>query len=64
MLAYLRHTLAVLRTLFRSRAGLQIEILALRHQLIVYERTAPRPRLHPTDRLFWSILSRRFIGLA
>jgi putative transposase len=61
MLAYLRHVLAVLRAFLRSRAGLQIEILALRHQLIVYERTAPRPRLHPTDRLFWSILSRRFV---
>jgi len=31
--------------LFRSRASLQIENLALRHQLGIYRRTCRRPRL-------------------
>ena len=43
---------------FRSRIMLQVEILALRHQLSVYQRTCHRPRLKPADRLLWSWLSR------
>jgi putative transposase len=43
---------------FRSRIMLQVEILALRHQLSVYQRTCHRPRLKPPDRLLWSWLSR------
>jgi len=39
---------------FRSRTALQFEILALRHQLGVLERSAKRPRLTPTDRFFWA----------
>ena len=50
--------LAFLSTLFRSRATLQLEIVALRHQLTVYQRTTLRPRIQPADRLFWSWLSR------
>jgi hypothetical protein len=30
----------------------------LRHQLAVLQRTAPRPRLRPADRLFWVLLCR------
>jgi len=37
---------------------MQVEILALRHQLAVYQRTGARPRLRPTDRLLWAWLSR------
>ena len=44
--------------LLRARASLQIENLALRHQLAVYHRTCRRPRLQPSDRIFWSWLSR------
>jgi hypothetical protein len=43
---------------FRSREALCLENLALRHQLAVYQQTLRRPRLHPTDCLFWSWLSR------
>ena len=42
---------------FRSRTALQFEILALRHQLGVLERSVKRPRLTPTDRFFWACLS-------
>jgi putative transposase len=53
---------AFLATLFRSRATLQLEIVALRHQLTVYQRTISRPRIQPADRLFWSWLSRWWSG--
>ena len=45
---------------FRTRAALQIEILALRHQLNVLQRSVKRPRLGATDRWLWVWLSRRW----
>jgi len=42
---------------FRSRAALQLEILALRHQLGVLQRSVKRPKLTPADRLLWAWLS-------
>jgi putative transposase len=42
---------------FRSRAALQLEILALRHQLGVLQRSVKRPKLKPADRLLWAWLS-------
>jgi putative transposase len=54
--------LACMAVLFRSRASLHLEHLALRHQLAVYKQTVGRPQLHPTDRLFWAWLSRLWSG--
>jgi putative transposase len=42
---------------FRNRAALQVEVLALRHQLGVLHRSVKRPRLTAADRLFWAWLS-------
>jgi transposase InsO family protein len=42
---------------FRSRAALQLEILALRHQLGVLQRSVKRPKLTSADRLLWVWLS-------
>jgi transposase InsO family protein len=42
----------------RTHRALVLENLALRHQLAVLRRTTPRPRLRPSDRLFWVLLSR------
>ena len=48
-----------LRSLVRSRAALHLEILALRHQLQVLERSRrPRLRLTAADRLLWVWFSR------
>jgi hypothetical protein len=47
---------------FRPRLSLQAEILALRHQLTVYQRAGTKPRLKPTDRLFWAWLSQVWSG--
>jgi hypothetical protein len=41
---------------FKSRAALQVENLALRHQLGVLHRSVKRPRLTAPDRLLWSWL--------
>ena len=49
--------LSGLLRLLRSRRALVLENLALRHQLAVLQRAAPRPRLRPADRLFWILLS-------
>ena len=53
---------AFVKSLFRSRLAMQAEILALRHQLSVYQRTCARPRLRPADRMLWAWLSRTWSG--
>src|SRR5215467_10414284 len=51
--------LSTLRSIFRSRSALELEILALRHQIAVLQRAAgKRPRLTAADRLFWVVLCR------
>jgi hypothetical protein len=47
---------------FRSRLALQLETLALRHQLTVYQRSGARPHLEPIGRLFRAWLSRVWSG--
>jgi hypothetical protein len=44
---------------FRSRAALHLEILALRHQLGVLQRSAKRPKLTPADRFAMGLAERR-----
>src|SRR3954451_3266922 len=51
---------AFLAASLRSRAALQIEILALRHQLNVLQRSVKRPRLSAVDRWLWVLLSRNW----
>ena len=42
----------------RTRLSMQLEILALRHQLTVYQQSGVRPRIKPVDRLLWAWLSK------
>jgi hypothetical protein len=49
--------LAFLGALFRSRAALQFEIPAMRHQLRVFQRSVKRPKLGPADCFLWAWLS-------
>ena len=53
---------AILRRVSRGRKDVELENLALRHQLAVLMRSAWRPRLEPADRQFWCWLSRRWSG--
>ena len=62
MIPTLQALAAVVQSLFRSRLAMQAEILALRHQLSVYQRTCARPRLKPADRMLWARLSRAWSG--
>jgi hypothetical protein len=48
---------AVFMAFFRHRAALQLEILALRHQLGVLQRSVKRPKLTAADRFLWAWLS-------
>ena len=55
--------LAAIRFSLRTQAELEIEILALRHQLAVLQHAAPRRlRLSRADRLLWVLLSRVWRG--
>ncbi len=54
--------LAYLTSWCQSRHAMQMEILALKHQLAVYQHSGKRPQLQPVDRLFWAWLSRLWPG--
>src|SRR5215472_3510073 len=45
------------RAYLRTQADNQLEILALRHQIGVFQRQNPKPKLKPVDRRFWVGLS-------
>jgi transposase InsO family protein len=51
-----------LAVMFRSRPALQVENLALHHQLCVYQRNIKKPKVQPTDRMLWCLLSRAWSG--
>jgi putative transposase len=54
MFRLLMSLLGAVRSGFRSRAALQLEILALRHQINVLHRSQHgRVRLRTSDRLLW-----------
>src|SRR5438552_19137520 len=58
MITLLLHLLRLLPFLCGGHRQPALENLALRQQLAVYKRTATRPRLRTTDRLFWVGLAR------
>ena len=60
MLILLSALFTTLGSMFRSRAVvLELENIALRHQIGFLKRSArKRPKLTPSDRLFWVFLSR------
>jgi putative transposase len=63
MMSVLVSLLLTLRTWARSRAALQLEVLALRHQLQVLQCSRPqRVRLAKPDRWLWVMLSRVLTG--
>jgi hypothetical protein len=56
------HLHRLLPFLLGGHRQLALENLALRQQLAVYKRPAPRPKLRPADRLFWAGLARLWTG--
>lgn len=57
LLVSLRVLFAGTRDAIRSRAALQMEVVVLRHQLTVLQRSVKRPKLTPSDRFLWAALS-------
>jgi hypothetical protein len=52
--AVLSFLLESVLSVFRTRAALQLEILALRHQLGVLQRSVKKPKLNWFDRMLWA----------
>ena len=49
-------------SIFKDRADLVAENVALRHQLSCLIHRGSRPKLRPVDRAFWAMLSRIWDG--
>lgn len=62
MLPIFSALLSYLASLVFPDTSLHLKLLALEHQLAVYKRSVRRPRLHPSDRLFWAWISRHWSG--
>ena len=62
MKTFLFSIVSLVSSFFRSRLSMQMEILALRHQLSLYERSAKKPPIKPADRILWSWISRNWSG--
>jgi len=63
MISVLVSLLLTVRSYLRSRAALQLEVIALRHQLEVLNRSRPRRlRLVRADRWLWAWLCRSWTG--
>src|SRR6267143_4562708 len=62
MITLLLYLLRLLPILCGGHRQVALENLALRQQLVVYKRTAIRPRIRETDRLFWVWLTRIWTG--
>jgi putative transposase len=60
VLAFILSILAAIRVFLRDRSDIALEVLALRQQVVVLKRKQPRPILSLLDRLFWTILRRRW----
>jgi len=54
--------LSIAAAVFKDRADLVAENVALRHQLSCLIHRGPRPKLRPVDRVFWVLLSRFWNG--
>jgi hypothetical protein len=62
MIALVFAVIAYCRAFFIGRHRLGMEVAALRHQLVVFKRKQPRPRLCVCDRAFWVALRRLWPG--
>jgi putative transposase len=64
MIIILSALVSLLSFRFRGRASLELELIALRHQVTVLRRQRPsRPKLFRADRLLWVWLYRLAAGI-
>ena len=63
MAGRLSRWISALRARIRCRGELLLELIVLRHQIAVLQRTGTRrPCFRPSDRLFWALLSRWWVN--
>ena len=62
MLAIVSALLSYPLSLFRPKHQLALEVLALRHQILVLKRQTPRPKLCLSDRCLWVMLKKAWPG--
>jgi len=62
MVRLIQFLLAMLTSSVRTRASLQLEIAALRHQLSLYRSRGRKPRITSADRLLWSVVAKLWSG--
>ena len=62
MFAFAFALLSYSLSLFRPKHQLALEILALRHQIMVLKRQTPRPKLRRSDSCFWVMLRKALPG--
>jgi hypothetical protein len=55
MFEFLRMVLIYPSSVFRPQHELAMEVLALRHQVLMLKRRTHRPKLRPWDRGFWMV---------
>ena len=60
LIEILKTVMGALRSLFRSRAVLLTENLVLRQQIIVLQRSVPKPRIRKRDRVLLALAARIF----
>ena len=60
LIEILKTVMDALRSLFRSRAVLLTENLVLRQQIIVLQRSVPKPRIRKRDRVLLALAARIF----
>jgi hypothetical protein len=58
----LRRVLELLAVMARSDIGKDVEILVLRHEIVVMRRQVKRPRYRPAERAWLSALARLLVG--
>ena len=62
MIALVFAVIAYCRAFLIGRHRLGMEVAALRHQVVVFKRKQPRPRVCSCDRAFWVALRRLWPG--
>jgi hypothetical protein len=60
LIEILKTIMGALRSLFRSRAVLLTENLVLRQQIVVLQRSVPKPRIRKRDRVLLALAARIF----
>ena len=62
MISWVKLVISWLASFKCEKRDLLLEVIALRQQILVFQRNRPRPRSTQGDRLFWVVLSKVWSG--